>query len=124
MSAPIFEMDTFSFCRQGKHMKKAKVLVTVFDAMDGKDVMSRSEFKCFLGSLEADKKRKKITDEEEVSSIFNSIVSSGSGDVDFNELYRFLYEGNFNVDVPASGLVAKKSGAPTWLSGAWSRLTR
>jgi len=73
-----------------------------FDAIgrNGKGSMSKEELKSFLASLEIGEEGKEVIDEEELNAIFDSIDSDGSGDIDFDELYKFLYEmGTFNVDV-------------------------
>ena len=100
LSAPMLDTDELTFCRPGKHMKKANVIATVFNAMgsNGRSKLNSDQLKSFFGTLEANEASDYMGEKKKWDSMFDSIDADGSGDISFNELYYFLYEmGTFTV---------------------------
>ncbi len=101
-SAPMFDMDTVSFRRVGKHMDIAKIILSVFHEIDkdGSKTIDLEEFKAFFKSGSVGEELANLP-EKEVDYMFQLIDEDGSGSIDFEEMYSFLAGSKstkFNID--------------------------
>lgn len=96
LSAPMFDMDTLTFRRKGKHMKKVETILSLFHGMDtdNSNSVSLDEFTVFAKTKVGEKiffsDKGEAFSDQDIKDAFNSIDVDHSGEIDFDECYTFV----------------------------------
>jgi len=96
LSAPMFDMDTLTFRRKGKHMKKVETVLSLFHGMDtdNSNSVSLDEFTAFAKTKVGEKiffsDKGDAFSIQDIKDAFNSIDVDHSGEIDFYECYTFV----------------------------------
>lgn len=95
LSSPVFDLEELRFCRLGKNMPIAAVVISIFTLslftsidIEEKGVISWDEFKLYYSKFENSERDQMV--KNKLRTVFKSIDRDGSGSIDINELYEHI----------------------------------